>query len=349
MVAFGRKLTVCFTSKPNMLSRVAESLYWMSRYLERAEHTARVVDLNLNLMLDQAPDPGDQRWQRLLKGLMVTLPPENRRDAYNVAQTLTFDPSNKVSIVACMTAARENARQVREQISSEMWEQLNQLYLQIRRAGMENTWQAQPHHFFRGVKDGAHLFQGITDSTLSHSEGWHFIQLGRFLERAGATAALLDAYVSELISHPTRTGSAGNTGEPTNATDKADYLEMVGLLKSCTAFEAYCKVYTADLSPERIAEFLLLNPEFPRSVRFAAEMIQSALNAIAETSSTRKTGRANRLAGWLRASLSFSQIDEIMGSGLHVYLEDIQRQCAQIHIAIYQQYVAYPIESALAS
>jgi uncharacterized alpha-E superfamily protein len=304
----------------------------MSRYLERAEHTARLVELNLNLMLDQSPAPGDRRWQRLLTALMVTLPPDAKADAYNVAQTLTFDPSNRSSIVAYMTAARENARQVREQISSEMWEELNQLFLQIRRAGMENTWQAQPHNFFRSVKDGAHLFQGITDSTLSHSEGWHFIQVGRFLERAGATAALLDAHVSELIE---RTDS--------------DYLEMVGLLKSCTAFEAYCKVYTADLSPERIAEFLLLNPDFPRSVRFAAEMIQSALNAIAETSATRKTGRANRLAGRLRASLSFSQIDEIMGSGLHSYLADIQRQCAQIHTAIYQQYVAYAIESALAS
>jgi len=319
-----------------MLSRVAESLYWMSRYLERAEHTARLVELNLNLMLDQSPAPGDQRWQRLLTALMVTLPPDAKVDAYNVAQTLTFDLSNRSSIVAYMTAARENARQVREQISSEMWEELNQLFLQIKRAGIENTWQAQPHHFFRGVKDGAHLFQGITDSTLSHSEGWHFIQAGRFLERAGATAALLDAHVSELI-------------ERTDAAEKGDYLEMVGLLKSCTAFEAYCKVYTADLSPERIAEFLLLNSEFPRSVRFAAEMIQSALNGIAETSATRKTGRANRLAGRLRASLSFSQIDEIMGSGLHFYLSDIQRQCAQIHTAIYHQYVAYPIESALAS
>jgi len=319
-----------------MLSRVAESLYWMSRYLERAEHTARLVELNLNLMLDQSQAPEDRRWQRLLTALMVTLPPDAKADAYNVAQTLTFDLSNRSSIVAYMTAARENARQVREQISSEMWEELNQLFLQIKRAGIENTWQAQPHHFFRSVKDGAHLFQGITDSTLSHSEGWHFIQAGRFLERAGATAALLDAHVSELI-------------ERTDAAEKGDYLEMVGLLKSCTAFEAYCKVYTADLSPERIAEFLLLNSEFPRSVRFAAEMIQSALNGIAETSATRKTGRANRLAGRLRASLSFSQIDEIMGSGLRPYLADIQRQCAQIHTAIYQQYVAYPIESALAS
>jgi len=319
-----------------MLSRVAESLYWMSRYLERAEHTARLVDLNLNLMLDQAPAPGDRRWQRLLSSLLVKLPDEVRSDAYSIARNLTFDPAHRGSIVACMTAARENARQVREQISSEMWEELNQLFLQLKRSGVEDQWQAQPHHFFRVVKEGAHLFQGITDSTLSHSEGWYFIQLGRFLERAGATASLLEAHVSELIE----------SGDPA---EKTDYLELVGLLKSCTAFEAYCKVYTADLSADRISGFLLLNSEFPRSVRFAAEMVQTALNAIAEMSGGRKTGRANRLAGRLRASLSFSQIDEIIGSGLHPYLADIQRQCAQIHTAIVQQYVTYPIESALAS
>ena len=318
-----------------MLSRVAESLYWMSRYLERAEHTARLLDLNLNLMLDQAPDPDSLRWPRLLESLMVTLPAGSKTDPYSVTQTLTFDTKNKASIIACMSAARENARQVREQISSEMWEELNQLFLQIKRAGSGKEWQATPHLFFRGVKEGVHLFQGITDSTLSHSEGWYFIQAGRFIERAYATAMLLEAHVGELFE----------LDEP--ETERSDYLDMVGLLKSCTAFEAYCKVYTADLNPERIAEFLLLNSEFPRSVRFAAEMIQTALNAIAELSETRKSGRANRLAGRLRAALSFGQIDEIMGGGLRPYLHDIQRQCTQIHTAIYQQFVSYPIEAAL--
>jgi uncharacterized alpha-E superfamily protein len=320
-----------------MLSRVAESLYWMSRYLERAEHTARLLDLNLNLMLDQVPDPDGLRWPRLLQSLMVTLPSDAKTDAYSVAQALTFDVKNKASIIACMNAARENARQVREQISSEMWEELNQLFLQTGRAGGDKKWQATPHLFFRGVKEGAHLFQGITDSTLNHSEGWHFIQAGRFIERAYATAALLEAHVGELFEGPDVEA------------EHSDYLDMVGLLKSCTAFEAYCKVYTADLNPERIAEFLLLNPEFPRSVRFAAEMIQTALNAIGELTQTRKGGRANRLSGRLRAALSFSQIDEIMGGGLRPYLDDIKRQCAQIHTALYQQYVSYPIEAALSA
>jgi len=320
-----------------MLSRVAESLYWMSRYLERAEHTARLLDLNLNLMLDQAPDPNGLRWPRLLESLMVVLPPGSKTDAYSVAQLLTFDAKHKASIIGSMYYARENARQVREQISSEMWEQLNQLYLQIKRAGAGKKWRAAPHPFFRGVKEGAHLFQGITDSTLSHSEGWHFIQAGRFIERACATAKLLEAHVAELF------------GPVDSEAERSDYIDMVGLLKSCTAFEAYCKVYTADLNPERIAEFLLLNSEFPRSVRFAAEMIQTALNAIAELAATRKNGRPSRLAGRLRAALSFGQIDEIMSTGLRPYLHDIQRQCGQIHTALYQQYVSYPIEEALAA
>jgi len=320
-----------------MLSRVAESLYWMSRYLERAEHAARLIDVNLNLMLDEAPDRGGQRWRRLLQSLCAAAPAAGAGDAVGITQALAFDQSNQASIVACITTARENGQQVREQISSEMWKQLNELFLRVKRAGSDEVWYAQPHEFFNAVKEGAHLFQGITDSTVNHGEGWHFIQVGRFSERASATAALLDAHFSEF--QPT----------PGQEIEVGDYLEWVGLLKSCTAFEAYCKVYTAELRPDRIAEFLLLNAEFPRSVRFAAEMIQGGLQAVAEATATRKAGRASRLAGRLRATLSFSQIDEVISGGLHAYLEDVRRQCAQIHTAVYQTYIAYPIEAALAS
>lgn len=320
-----------------MLSRVADNLYWMSRYLERAEHTARVLDVNLNLMLEQSPDPDGRRWERLLKSLRVASPAGTVSAAYSITQTLTFDPENDASIVACITAARENARQVREQISSEMWEQLNELFLHIKRVKLDDIWHAEPHEFFQAVKEGAHLFQGITDSTMNHGEGWHFIQVGRFIERACVTAMLLDVHFNAFADSPTREIRAG------------DYMEWVGFLKSCTAFEAYCKVYSADLKPDLIAEFLLLNAEFPRSVRFAAEMMHTGLNAIAETTRTSKSGRANRLTGRFRAALGFGQIDEIIDSGLHAYLEDVQHQCAQIHTAINQIYIAYAIESALAS
>jgi uncharacterized alpha-E superfamily protein len=172
---------------------------------------------------------------------------------------------------------------------------------------------------------------------MTHGEGWQFIQLGRYLERMNATAILLDAH---FTAYP---------GDPSREILASEYLEWLGLLKSCTAFEAYCKVYTADLRPDRIAEFLLLHADFPRSVRFAAETVQSCLSAIADFTQTSKSGKANRLAGRLRAALSFDQIDEIIGDDLHRYVDDVQRQGAQIHSAIYQLYVSYPIESAIAS
>ena len=150
-----------------MLSRVAESLYWMSRYLERAEHTARLIDVQLNNMLDQAGGDTNLRWQRLLRGLHTPLP-EGDVDAYSITQALTFDTSNDSSIVSSIAAARENARQVREQISSEMWEQLNRLFHAVRRSSPE-VWDARD--FLQSIKEGAHLFQGITDSTMNHGEG----------------------------------------------------------------------------------------------------------------------------------------------------------------------------------
>ena len=319
-----------------MLSRVADSLYWMSRYLERAEHTARLIDVGLNLMLDQTAAAAERRWGRLLGSLHAPPQLAGASDAYHLTQAMTFDAANETSIVACVASARENLRQVREQISSEMWEQLNRLYLQVRETRLDDIWNVSTHEFFRSVKEGAHLFQGITDATMNHGEGWQFMQVGRYIERAGATATLLDVYTGELMAP-----GGADAGGPKS------YLDWVGLLKACTAFEAYCKVYTADLRPERIAEFLLLNAECPRSVRFAADVVQAAFQSISEATGARKSGRVNRLAGRLRASLGFGQIDEIMETGLSAYLNDVRRQCAQIHEAIVQTYVAYQVETAL--
>jgi uncharacterized alpha-E superfamily protein len=314
-----------------MLSRVADNLYWMSRYLERAEHTARLLGLTLTQTIEQTPDAAAPRWERMLAHTV-----EPPHDAYHISQALTFDASNDASIVGCIAAARDNARQVREMISSEMWEQLNRLYLRVRGTTMEQFWATEPYDFYQMVKEGAHLFQGITDGTLSHGEGWHFIQLGRNIERAGATARMLDVYFTQ---HFAANGEHGQA---------LDYLDWVGLLKSCTAFEAYCKVYSADVKPEAIAEFLLLNPEFPRSVRFAADEVQGSLQAIARVNGTRNAGRAERLAGRLRSNLDYAQVDEILADNVHDYLAQVQRQCAEIHSAIYQVYISYPVETVLA-
>jgi uncharacterized alpha-E superfamily protein len=306
----------------------------MSRYLERAEHTARLLDLTLNQALDQSPDVARQRWQLVLTSLRSPVP--ETLEAYPLTQFLTFDSKNKDSLVFCINAARENARQIREQISSEMWEQLNQLYLDIRTAGI-NSIYAQPHGFYGPIKEGSHLFQGITDSTLMRNESWHFIQLGRSIERASATATLLDVHLHLLLNQPEETGRG------------QDFISWVALLKSCTAFEAYCQTYTADLRPERIAEFLLLNPELPRSVCFAVDTVQSSLEALAKLTGARKTGRSQRLAGTLRATLDYAQVDEIIADDIHIFLQNIQRQCAQIHTAVHQQYIAYSVDTALAS
>jgi uncharacterized alpha-E superfamily protein len=320
-----------------MLSRVADNLYWMSRYLERAEHTARLVDVHLNLSLDQSStQPSGERWERLLNGLHVAIPENGIHDEYRATQLLAFDTANSNSIMMCLANARENARQVREKISSEMWMQLNRLYLEMRSTTLDHIWDEQPHEFFRAVKDGAHLFQGITDSTMIHDEGWNYIQLGRFIERAMGLASLLDYQLSVF---------------PLSADDHPlevdDYFEWLGLLKCCTAFEAYCKVYYADLRANRIAEFLLFNAEFPHSIRFCIEQIQIALLAIAEATSVSKNSRVHRLAGRLRSALSFDQVDEMNARGAHNYLHDIGRQCGQIHVAVYETHVTYAIESAL--
>ena len=177
-----------------MLSRVADSLYWMSRYLERAEHTARLIDVDFQLRLDQSPDAGSGRWLRLLEASQAPPPEDGKIDAATLTNVLTLDKSNPSSIISCVAAARENLRQVREQCSTEMWEQLNRLYLQVNNTTKTEAWLLQSHIFFRAVQEGAHLFQRVTDSTMSHGEGWHFIRTGRYLERAYGTATLLDVY-----------------------------------------------------------------------------------------------------------------------------------------------------------
>jgi uncharacterized alpha-E superfamily protein len=319
-----------------MLSRVADSLYWMSRYLERAEHTARLLDVDLQLRLDQSPEVGSARWLRLLEAAQLPAPEDGKIDLKALTHVLTLDRTNSSSILSCIAAARENLRQVREQCSTEMWEQMNRLYLQVNGTTASEAWVLNTHLFFRAVQDGAHLFQGVTDSTMSHGEGWYYIQLGRFVERTDTLARLVGTHFARLPESIDQ------------SVESEEYLEWVGLLKSCTAFEAYCKAYTAEIRPLRVAEFLLLNPEFPHSVRFSVDRIKAALIAIGDLTE-RKAEQPVRLAGRLSATLSFSQIEEIMASGANAYVDSIRAQCAQVHTAIQQVYFDYAVESALAT
>jgi uncharacterized alpha-E superfamily protein len=312
-----------------MLSRVADSFYWMSRYIERAEHSARVIDVYLSLTLD---DPTDTVGRALLSSIGATTgaPAADARPQLSGR----VDAAHLATVGDSVVRARENARQIREQISSAMWEQLNTLYLTVGAAG--NAHVLDPGAFMRATVDKSHLFLGVTEATLSHGEGWHYMQLGRYIERTMTTASMLRRYFENRAideADPSRT-----------ATDLAG----VGLLRACAALEAYCRHYTADIRPERLAEFLLLNPEFPRSARFAADRMEDSLRAIARGLGRQNNGRPERFAGRLRAALNYGTIDEIIEDSVVQYLEQLRKQCAQIHAALNQAYISYPIETAIA-
>lgn len=324
-----------FQRDAGMLSRVADSLYWMGRYLERAKHTARLVDVELQLWLDQSPEAGAGRWRFLLEALRIPTT-QAAVDSTVLLNNLVFSRTNASSILSCIASARENLRHVREQCSTGMWQHLNRLYLEVMETRPEEGWMLRSHAFLHAVDEGAHLFQGITDGTMSHGEGWQFIQLGRYVERTDSIAALMETHFKR-VAHP--------ADQPVESTE---YLEWVGLLRASVAFEAYCKAFTAEIRPLRVAEFLLLNPNFPHSVRFSVDRINAALHTIGDLTERREE-LPTRIAGRLRAQLSFSQIEEVMAEGAHSYLESVRSECAQIHAAIHQIYFDYSIESELAS
>jgi uncharacterized alpha-E superfamily protein len=315
-----------------LLSRAADGLYWIARYLERAEHTARLLEVGLDLGLGRTAASRGGTADRLYAtlGLPTEAAPHRPGERSPLLDAALFDRSSRNSVAACVTAARENARQVREEISSDMWEQVNALFLSVRQIHAAADGGSRPHYVCHSVISGIHLFQGITDATMGHGEGWQYLQAGRFIERATATAALIGAFLP---------------GAGTN--DDADHVDWIALLRSCAALEAYCRYYTADVRPERVAEFLLLNVDFPRSVRFAAARLEAAVLALARASARSAGSRAERLAGRLHASLDYGQVDEILDEAPATYLAGIGRQCTQIHAALYQSYVTYAIESAI--
>jgi uncharacterized alpha-E superfamily protein len=324
-----------FKRDAGMLSRVADSLYWMGRYLERAEHTARLVNVELQLWLDQSPEVGAGRWRFLLEALRAPAV-DGPVDPTQLLNTLVFSRSNSSSIVSSIAGARENLRHVREQCSTRMWEQLNRLYLDVIERHPEEEWILKSHDFFLLVLEGAYLFHGITDATMSHGEGWQFIQLGRYVERADTLTTLLETHFQRMTAHFER------------PIEGEEYLDWVGLLGGCVALEAYCKAHTAEIRPLRVAEFLLLNPEFPHSIRFSVDRVNAALHLISDL--TQSGGKLpTRIAGRLRAQLSFSQIEEIMAEGMHAYLQSVRKECGEIHSAIHEIYFDYSIEAELAS
>lgn len=316
-----------------MLSRVADSLYWMSRYLERAEHTARLIDVCLDLIPDRSNGAVSRGWSNVFAGLRLPFP-QDTESSYDMVDMLVFDPKSKATLVSYIEIARENARQVRELISSEMWEQINQLYLQVKQSKLTVIWDDQPHTFFKMVKDGSHLFEGISASTMNHGEGWYFIQLGQYMERASNIAHLLRVHLDTI---------PGADESPS----MEQYLDYVALLRSCTALEAYCKVYTAVPRYISISEFLLMNPEFPHSVRYSIERIRRSLHAISEAANVRMNRLLYRNIGKLTSMLTYDSIDDVVQSNFSAYLDGIQDQCNIIHTTLFDTFINYPIDEKL--
>lgn len=311
-----------------MLSRVADSIYWMNRYIERAENTARFIDVNLNLMLDLPPGSNEQ-WEPLVRttaDLPLFLEHYGEPSRRNVVEFLTFDPDNPNSIIRCLHAARENARSVRDAISSEMWEQVNKFHLMVRRAAFTRTAE-DFHLFYARVKQESHMFSGITDATMSHGEGWHFGRLGRMIERADKTSRLLD--VKYFILLP----AVSDVGTP------FDDLQWSALLKSTSALEMFRKRF-GRIQPEKVADFLILDRDFPRSILFCLERAEESLRVITGGPVGTFDNDAQQLLGRLCARLRYILIEEAIRQGLHEFLDGVQQELNAIGDGIHAAFFA---------
>jgi uncharacterized alpha-E superfamily protein len=320
-----------------MLSRVADCLYWMSRYVERAENIARILDVNLQLMLDlptQQAKQLDKNWLSIAACLgddQTCRKQRSKADCASVTDFLTFDRDNPNSVVSCLCAARENARTVREQISTEMWEQLNRAYLWATGRPARTAFERSQYTFFQYVKEISHLFQGITDASMTHGEGWEFIQIGKHLERADKTSRVLDDKFHLL--HVPALGSN-------------DPRQWGAVLRSCSARQAYQKIYVSEVQPAKVSELLLLNEAFPRSVLFCISEVDQALRRISGVSPGRFANQAERLSGRLLSELRYSTIEELVEPGLTRTADLLQTRFNQIGEAIFQTYInlALPVE-----
>mgnify|MGYP005845371695 CR=1 FL=1 len=309
-----------------MLSRAADAIYWLNRYVERAENVARFVDVNLNLLLD-SPLGVAQQWEPLIittGDLELFQKQYGEATAENVIRFLTFDKNYPNSVLSCVQKARENARSVREIISSEMWEQVNAFYFMVRDVSQDPS-SLELSSFFAEVKMASHLFAGVMDATMSHNEGWHFGQIGRLLERADKTARILDVKYFILLPSVRDVGSS------------LDDLQWIALLKSASAYEMYRK-WQHRITPDTVAEFLILDREFPRSIQHCLIQSERSLCQITGIPIGTWTTPAERCLGRLRAQLDYLTIDEIMHTGLHEFLDNLQSQINSVGEEIFSTF-----------
>ncbi len=291
-----------------MLSRTASNLYWMSRFVERAENTARILDVAYRMsLLTRDPHLQDQEWFAPLNITGTLFPFSGRHDVVNSRQVLHFmalDPDNPASIYNCALQARENARAVRGSITSEMWEVINATWLEMKNMDEDRMHSRGISNFFDWVKERSHLFRGVTFGTIRRDEAFHFHRLGTYVERADNTARILDVKYHVLLPSVEDVGGA------------VDYYQWSAVLRSVSAFEAYRKVYRDVITPLRIAELLILREDLPRSLHFCLRDVYQILNIVRNSQS----GEATRQAGEIYSQLQFGRISDIFNQGLHEYL-----------------------------
>ena len=319
-----------------MMSRDADAVYWMSRYVERAEHVARVLLVNSNLLIDVgelAPDLQQRQWQSVLtimrSGELTSIVGTEGVEteaavAQQVAQHMTFNAENPNSLVSCISRARENARAVRETISAEMWENLNTLYWTLNDAPAR--FDEAPDDFYRQVIYGSMLFQGLTDQTLPHDQRWHFAQLGKYLERIDVTSRIIDVKFTILrAAEPKLEAPIRN-------------IHWMSVLRSCCSIEAYRRNNVGDMDPMRVATFLILEPDFPRSIRFAVKQAYDSICAVRAEIDPRSIDPAERTLGRLKAQLDYAERGEITRQGVPQYLQQIQNDIVEVAMAIQKRY-----------
>jgi uncharacterized alpha-E superfamily protein len=316
-----------------MLSRIAESLFWLARYIERAEDTARILDVNYHMLLEQSQQSYRLRWEPLI----IMAGEEKRfRELYgevngeNVFEFLAFRQDNPSSIVQCIAKARENARTIRDSISREMWEDINGLFYSTSNFNPQDEMAAGPHRFCDQIKFGTHRFHGVTDATLPHDEGWQFLRVGWSLERAEMSARLVDVQYQNLL-------------DEIPSTHAADNHQWMAVLRSVGAYEAYHRQYHSPIEPEKVAGMLILNSLHPRSIRFSAMEVQAGLRAVSGTGHFAYANEAERLAGKLVERLSYDKVEEIFERGLHEYLNEVLGLCGSIGDDIARAYFYYAV------
>lgn len=311
-----------------MLSRVAESIYWMSRYIERAENVARFIDVNQSLTLSSQADFTPQ-WAPLIfttgdEALFEELYDTDRYDQRHVFQFLTFDSRNPNSILSCLTKARENARCVRENLTTAMWEEINKFFLHIRGAAARPVL-TQPFDFLNDIKRSSHLIWGVTDATMSQGEGWHFSRIGRFLERADKTSRILDVKYFILLPNPKDVGTP------------MDAVQWGALLESTSALQMYRKFH-GRIIPKSVADFLILDRLFPRSMHHCIIRVEESLHAVTGTTEGGFSNPAEKLVGRLKAELDFTHIDDVIAKGMHQFIDHFQVHLNQVGEAIHNSF-----------